>query len=248
MIENSILRKSREGKKALVLAMKSPAPFAVELAAHAGFDAVHLDGQHGAWDAGSLDAVCRIAHACGMSVGARVPNIEYATIGRYLDAGVQSITAPNVDTPAQAQAVADAARFPPLGRRSFGGCRGTSFGDPVAADRHGGKRGFMEWLNANIGVVVQIESRRGWENLDGILAVEGLDGVALGPNDLAADLGHPGEPEHPDCRAAIEDVERRARAAGKLARANRVTMLDLDSFLLRGLRDFIDARRGEPAD
>lgn len=247
MIENTFLKRIREGRKPLVLSLKTPVPATIELAGRSGFDVIALDGQHGLVTPSVLDETVRVANALGMTVTARVPDIAYSTIGRVLDMGVQGITAPNISTAEQARALVDAAFYPPLGTRSFGGCRGTGFGDPRELEERGGKKGFMDWANANIHVVAQIETREGWENLAGILGVQGLMGIALGPNDLAGSLGHPGEPDHADVVAAIEDIQNRAKAAAKLARGNLSVTLDFDAFLLKALHDFADRHRNEPA-
>ena len=100
---------------------------------------------------------------------------------------------------------------------SWGDGRGTEFNDDeVLLEKWGGKTAFMRWANENMIVSAQIESKPGWDNLDDILSVPGLTSIAGGPNDFAASLGHPGEPDHPDREAATADIERRARDAGVL--------------------------------
>lgn len=222
MIENTILKANREGRKALVFALPFPSSQLIELAAHIGFDAISIDGEHGAYSPESVDDICRLSNALGMSVTARVPDIAAYWINLYLDRGVQGITGPHVETGEQAQALADACLFPEEGWRSWGGGRGTEFGDSEKIEEYGGQSAFMRWANENMIVMAQIESKKAWENLDDILAVPGLTGVAGGPNDFAASLGHAGQPQHPERAAATEDVERRALAAGKSIGANSI--------------------------
>lgn len=244
MIENTILGKNRKGSKALVLGLTWPCAQSVELAARAGFDAINLDGEHGAFAADSVDAIVRVAHGYGLSVTARVPSIDAWHINLWLDRGVQGILGPHVETGAQAQALADACLFPPHGRRSWGGGRGTLFNEEAElAARHGGKLGFANWANANMIVGAQIESRAGYDDLDAILAVTGLTYVAGGPHDFAASLGFPGEPDHPERRRLTADVERRARLAGKLAAGAMTVTLSLPDLLLREGRRFVAAHR-----
>ncbi len=215
MIENTILKANREGRQALVFALPFPSMPLIELAAHVGFDAITIDGEHGAYSTESVDDICRLANALGMSVTARVPNIASYWVNLFLDRGVQGITGPHVETGAEAQALADACLFPEAGWRSWGGGRGTEFGDPEKLAEYGGQRAYMQWANDNMIVMAQIESKRAWDNLDDILAVPGLTGVAGGPNDFAASLELAGQPDHPDRIAATADVEQRAVAAGK---------------------------------
>ena len=107
--------------------------------------------------------------------------------------------------------------------------------------RFGDKAGYYKRWNANIIVVAQIESKKAYDNLDDILAVKGLTGVTGGPNDFAASLGHPAQPDHPARVAATADVEKRARAAGKTAGTENVGTTALD--LLAGkARELLAAR------
>lgn len=217
MIENSILKKNRTGYRAVVFALAFPSLELVEFAARAGFDAISIDGEHGAFPPDSVDAVCRLSHAFGMSVTARVPNIHSSTINLFLDRGVQGVTGPHIESKEEAQALAEACLFPTDGWRSWGGGRGTEFNNQATLDdKYGGKLGFAKWANQNMLVWAQIESKKASDNLEEILAVPGLTGITGGPHDLAASLGHPGEPDHPDRKRVTEDAEARARQAGKL--------------------------------
>src|SRR4051812_46483862 len=113
MIENTILKKNRQGLKALVFALSFPSTELVELAARAGFDAVSLDGEHGRFNTATVDLNCRVANGFGMSVTGRVPNIHANLINLRLDRGIQGILGPHIETGAEAQKLADACLFPP---------------------------------------------------------------------------------------------------------------------------------------
>jgi 4-hydroxy-2-oxoheptanedioate aldolase len=250
MIENSILKKNREGKKALVLALTWPSTEAIELAARVGFDAVNLDGEHGAFTSDTIEAIVRVAHGYGMSVTARVPSSDAWQINLWLDRGLQGILGPHIETGAQAQALADACLFPPDGWRSWGGGRGTLYNeDAELIARHGGKLAFAKWANANMIVSAQMESKKAYDNLDEILAVKGLTYLAGGPNDFAASLGHPGEPDHPERQRLTADGEKRARAAGKKAGNDLSLTFSLQELILSAGRDFVaqhkDTKYGE---
>jgi 4-hydroxy-2-oxoheptanedioate aldolase len=240
MIENTILKKNRQGLKALVFGLTFPSAELIELAAHVGFDAVNLDGEHGAFTPESVDLMCRVANGYGLSVTARVPSIDPYMINLWLDRGVQGILGPHVETGEEAQRLADACLFPPDGRRSWGGGRGTLFNEDAALDAaHGGKLGFAKWSNANMIVSAQIESKKGYDNLDAILAVEGLSVIAGGPNDFAASLGYPGEPDHPERRRLTAEIEERARRAGKHASSDLTVGLALQELMLSSGREFV---------
>lgn len=239
MIGNTILKKNRHGLKALVGGLTFPSTEVIELLARAGFDAVSLDGEHGAFSPESVDLVCRVANGYGMSVTARVPSIDPWVINLWLDRGVQGILGPHVETGEEAQRLVDACLFPPDGKRSWGGGRGTVFNENAGLDaEHGGKPGFARWSNANMIVSAQIESKTAYDNLDAILAVPGLTTIAGGPNDFAASLGHPGEPDHPERRRLTAEIEERARKAGKQASSDLTVTLQVQDLVLSSGRAF----------
>ena len=96
MIENSILRINKTGKKANVFELTFPSTQLVELAIHVGFDAIHLDGEHGTFSETDVDNICRIANGFGKSVTARVPDNSPYQINLYLDRGIQGIIGPHL--------------------------------------------------------------------------------------------------------------------------------------------------------
>ncbi len=242
MIENTILAKNRQGKKAVTFAMTFPSVELVEYAAIAGFDAVNLDGEHGAFNPVDVDRIVAAAHAHGMSVTARVPNIDSNQINRWLDRGVQGILGPHIETREQAQALADACLFPPDGWRSWGGGRGTEFNDEASiAAKYGDRVKFAQWANENMLVTGQIESVKGYENIDEILTVEGLAAVTWGAFDLSASLGHPGQPDHPEVLRIHAEVEEKARAAGVRLGSDYSVGMSLPGLLLSQGRAFVEA-------
>jgi len=244
MIENTILKANRQGRKALVFAMTYKDLWAVEAAAQAGFEAISLDGEHGAFSSSDVDDIVRVAHGYGMSVIARIPNIQPNTINLWLDRGIQGVTGPHIETREEAQQLADACLFPPDGRRSWGGGRGTEFNDAQALqEKYSGKLGFARWANSHMIVLAQIESKQAHDNLDGILSVPGLTGITGGPHDLAASLGHPGEPEHPECQRLAADAERRAHAAGKTVSSDMSVGTGLPELILSTARKFAAEHR-----
>ncbi len=246
MIENSILKANKEGRKATVFALIFPSLHLVEMAAHVGFDAISIDGEHGYFPETAIDDICRVANGYGMSVTARVPDSAAYQVNLYLDRGVQGITGPHINSGAEAQALADACLFPPAGKRSWGGGRGTEFNDDVLlTEKYGGKLGFAKWSNDNMIVVAQIEDKKAWDNLDDILAVPGLTGVTGGPHDFAQSLGHPGEPNHPDRIAATLDIETRARAAGKTAGGDMTVGTGAAELMLGEARAFVAEHKSD---
>jgi 2-keto-3-deoxy-L-rhamnonate aldolase RhmA len=244
MIENTIFAANHAGRKALVFSLTYKDLWAVEAAAQAGFDAISLDGEHGAFASADVDDIVRVANGYGMSVMARVPTIQPHMINLWLDRGIQGVVGPHIETQEEAQQLADACLFPPDGQRSWGGGRGTAFNDAqVLTAQYGGKLGFATWTNRNMIVLAQIESKQAHENLGGILAVPGLTGITGGPHDLAASLGHPGEPDHPDCQRLAVEAAQQAQAAGKLVQSDMMVSTGLPELIFGAARSFATAHR-----
>ncbi len=247
MFPNTILAKNQQGKKALSLGLAFPNTHLVEYAARAGFDAVNLDGEHGAFNPTDVDRIVHVAHAHGLSVTARVPHIRADEINRWLDRGVQGIMAPHIETADQTRALVDACYFAPLGQRSWGGGRGTEFNDEAALASYGGRPGFRQFADDNMLVFAQIESQLGYDNLDAILAIKGLDAIAFGPNDLAASLGFPGAPaDHPEVVRVHADIEARTRAAGKRISLDYAAQANMSDLLIDATRAFAATHADEP--
>ena len=179
----------------------------VEILAGSGFDWLLLDTEH---SPNELPQVFNQLQA--MMENETQPIVRPAwndmvLIKRFLDAGVQTLLIPTIQTKEEAEAAVAYTRYPPNGVRGFAsGSRSSRFGRMT--DYH-------NKCEAEICVLVQIETKQGLDNLDEITAVEGVDGVFIGPGDLSAGLGYLGQTSHPDVRKIIEDAIGRIRAAGK---------------------------------
>ena len=240
MIENSILRTNKTGKKANVFELTFPSTQLVELAIHVGFDAIHLDGEHGTFSETDVDNICRIANGFGKSVTARVPDNSPYQINLYLDRGIQGIIGPHINSKDDAQKLVEACLFPGSGKRSWGGGRGTEFNDDTKIkEAYQGKLNFSTWSNQNMLVIAQIESKDASENIDGILSVKGLSGITGGPNDFAASLGFPGEPDNKIRIEHTKKVEEKARKTGKVVYDDICNKLSIMDLMLKNARNFI---------
>ena len=187
--------------------------YTTEICAGAGFDWLLLDGEHSPNDLRSLlqQAQAVAAYPATHAV-ARVPvghgHAGTTLIKQYLDLGIQTLLVPMVDTPQQAAELVRAMRYPPAGIRGMGGAR---------ASRWGRIASYPKDANSQVCLLVQAESQLALDNLEAIAAIEGIDGVFIGPADLSASLGHVGNPMHPEVQGAIEDAMRRINRAGKAA-------------------------------
>lgn len=193
--------------------------YCAEILAGAGYDWLLIDGEHAPNDVRSilaqLQAIDSARHALPhipTQAVARVPVGETALIKQYLDIGVQTILVPMVDTPEDATRLVQAMRYPQVDGR--GGIRG--MGSALArASRWQRHPDYIHEANAQVCLLVQAETVQAMQNLGAIAATPGVDGVFIGPADLSASMGYPGNPGHPDVQAAIRDGIARIRSAGK---------------------------------
>ena len=167
-----------------------------------------IDLEHSPMSIETLAGHVRTARLHEAASLVRVPIADTAWIKRVLDAGAEGIIVPQVQDAAEAQAVADAARYPPQGRRGFGPRVPSAYGRNANA-------ALVQQANDLVFASIQIERRTALAEIEAIAAIDGLDGIALGPWDLAADLGHADDVRHPDVEAAIQRVIDVARRAGK---------------------------------
>ncbi|MDR2308605.1 MAG: 4-hydroxy-2-oxoheptanedioate aldolase [Paucimonas sp.] len=185
-------------------------PYCAELAANAGFDWLLLDGEHAPNDLrGLLGQLQAVAPYPGQAVVRPVVG-DTALIKQLLDIGAQTLLVPMVESAAQAEHLVRAMRYPPAGLRGVGSAL-------ARASRWNSIAGYLDQADAQMCLLVQVESREGLANLDAICAVDGVDGVFIGPADLSAAMGHRGNPGHPEVQAAIEDAIVRIQQAGKAA-------------------------------
>jgi 4-hydroxy-2-oxoheptanedioate aldolase len=179
-----------------------------EIGATAGFDWLLADGEHGPNDPLTITEQLRAVGSYPVSFVARARDGTGASIGPLLDAGVQTIMIPKVESASQAQAIVRQLRYPPAGDR------GVAVGS-VRASRWGAFDHYLDDAANELALIVQVETRAGLANLSSLAGVEGVDGLFIGPNDLAAALGHPGEPSHHDVQSAIADAISALTSAGK---------------------------------
>lgn len=199
-------------------------PISTEICAGSGFDWLLLDAEHTPSDPMSLlQQAQAIAGYPGVHAVARVPvghgYAGQALIKQYLDLGIQTLLVPMVDTPEQARELVRCMRYPPEGIRGMAAAR---------ASRWGRVANYAKEANQEVCLLVQAETRAAIRNLDAIAAVDGIDGVFIGPSDLSAAFDHVGDPWHAEMQVIIADAFRRIQAAGKA-----VGILTLDEKLAR---------------
>lgn len=183
-------------------------PFSAELMGTAGFDWLVIDSEHAPNDLRSILTQLQVLEASPSHAVVRVTVGETYMIKQALDAGAQTILVPMVDSADQARQLVRDVTYPPHGDRGVGYAL-------TRAARFSQTADYGTTADAQTCLLVQVENRKGIAALDDILAVDGIDGVFIGPADLAADMGHMGNPLHADVQSVIMDALRRIRAAGK---------------------------------
>lgn len=184
-------------------------PITADLCANAGFDWLLIDGEHAPNDIPTILAQCQ-AIGPRSHVIVRPPLGEVHRIKQILDLGVQTVLVPMIETAAQAACMARAMLYPPQGVRGVGVAL-------ARASNFGTTPDYLATANAQTCLLVQIESRAGLAQLDAIAATPGVDGIFIGPADLAADMGYLGNPVAAEVQAAVEGALTRIMSQGKAA-------------------------------
>jgi len=181
-----------------------------EMAGVCGYDFLLLDGEHGVFSEPDILNTLQLLAGVDVASLVRLAGHDTHALGRYLDMGADAIVVPNVSTAEQARTLARAMVYPPAGTRGFGAPlhRATRYGLEVEAHLKSPRGHASLW--------VIIESALGAQNAAEILAVEGIDGVIIGPSDLSADLGRVGDFAQPGYAQAFERIEQAALKHNKL--------------------------------
>ncbi len=182
-------------------------PAIAEIFARSGVDFIGIDMEHTPISLEQARDIIAACHLGGALCLPRIPAHDAAVIKRLLDAGADGIIAPTVETAEQARDIASWCAYPPRGGRGFGVSRAQGYGFDF--DQYVGA-----W-NDSFTFIAQVETVRGMENVEAILAVEGVHGIMIGPYDLSGSLGLPGQLEHPLVVQAEERILRACATAGK---------------------------------
>lgn len=196
----------RAGEALHGLWMSIPSPVTAEALSLVGFDWLLFDTEHAPVDLASLQPLLQAAAAGPSAHVVRPAWNDKVLIKRALDMGAQTLLVPFVQTAAEVAEAVAACRYPPHGVRGVAG--GTR------ASRFGQTSDYFRIANDEICLLVQIETGEALARLEEIASVPGVDGVFIGPSDLAASMGHLGNPAHPEVQAALEDAIRRLQKLG----------------------------------
>jgi 4-hydroxy-2-oxoheptanedioate aldolase len=212
MIEkrNRVEERLRQGKTSLGFVCRTLSPAIVEMIGLSGFDFVWIDMEHTAADFSIVEQLCRAADAARIETLVRLPDKNPSNVVRALEAGAGIVNIPDVQDPAEVEALVKCARYFPHGQRGFcANSRGNLYGFG------GGVSDTFAAANERVMTMIQIESARGIEKVAEICAVPGLDIVFVGLADLSQSLGIPGNLDHPDLLEGARRVLREAKVNGK---------------------------------
>jgi 4-hydroxy-2-oxoheptanedioate aldolase len=215
-----------EGRAQIGLWSSLSSHVTVEVIAGSGFDWLLLDTEHSPNELPMVHSQLQAMMEGTASAVVRPAWNDAVLFKRLLDIGVQSFLVPFVQTAEEARQAVAATRYPPAGIRGIA--------TTTRANRWARVKNYPTRANDEICVVVQIETRHALDNLEAIAAVEGVDGLFIGPSDLAAGLGYPGNNAHPDVRQAIESAIDRIRATGRFAGILAPLEVDARHWLARG--------------
>jgi 4-hydroxy-2-oxoheptanedioate aldolase len=205
--QNAFKRALKASKPQIGLWSSLSSSYSVEVIAGAGFDWILLDCEHSPNDLENLLTQLQAAASYPSHPVVRVPWNDMVNIKRVLDIGAQSLLIPYVSTAAEAKAAVAHTRYPPAGVRGVAGT--------TRATRFGRVKDYAKRAHEEICVLVQVETQAAIDNIEAICAVDGVDGVFIGPADLHASLGYTGEIANPKVKPMIDEAIRRIRKAGK---------------------------------
>jgi len=186
-------------------------PPIVELVGRLGFDFVLIDAEHGPAGVESCEHMVRAAETVGVASYIRVAMNIRQNILRYLDIGALGVQLPMINTRAEAEAVVEAVKYPPQGRRGLASVRAADYGLTMSLEEYALK------ANQETLVAIQVETLQAVSNLDELLSVGGIDVFFIGPNDLSTSMGYAGQVNHPEVQAMIDKLVRTIHTAGRIA-------------------------------
>ena len=209
MRANKVRERWVKGEAAVSAWLSIGAPYGAEIAGWSGADCVVVDLQHGMLDLKDVIGALQAISATPATPFVRAPSCDPPLLMKLLDAGAYGLICPMVNRASEAKAFVSATRYPPRGSRSFGPARGLLYGGADYLDR----------ADETIVRLAMIETAEGLDAIEDICAADGLDGVFVGPNDLALALGYSpsSDPSEAEVDSAIEQCLRTARSAGKHA-------------------------------
>jgi 4-hydroxy-2-oxoheptanedioate aldolase len=214
-------------------------PTVCEYLGWAGLDFYMIDGEHGPIDVSNAIDMIRACEISGISPWARIRSVDEKLILQYLDAGIVGVMMPGITNLAQVSDLVNAIKYPPMGKRGLGPVRA---GDYLAGSKNQWQ--YIEYANNTTLIFPQMEDIVCMQFLDEMLAMEGVDGVIIGPRDLAMSMGYYDGPAHPEVKAVMNEVFEKTIAAGKIVGTVAATKEQADTLIGQGAKIILNSVQG----
>lgn len=212
-MKNTLKAKLTKNEKPIGTFFELGSPSVVEALGRTGLDFIILDNEHGPFEAESSRDFARAAENVGLTALARVREVSRPAVLKLLDIGVQGLIVPDVHTVEQVREIVEYAKYFPVGKRGFCPSRKDGWGFDEMAQQSVPDQ--MAYWNGQTLVIPQCETVGALEHIEEIVAMDGVDGIFIGPFDLSISMGIPGQFDHPDFIAALELVQKACEDAGK---------------------------------
>jgi len=209
MFKNLLKEKIKTGKKTAGAWVQLASPFTAEIFSSAGFDWLMLDMEHAPGDILTLVSQVHAMKGTDTVPLVRTPWNDFVAIKKILDAGAQGVLIPYVNNKEESELAVKTCKYPTEGIRGVAG-------SPRAAGYGMNIGNYLQRANDEIFIMIAVETLEAVKNLDEILEVEGLDGIFIGPMDLASSMGYFGNPSEPKVQAAIKEIEEKVFASDKV--------------------------------
>ena len=227
----SLKQRLRNGEQVLGTMVTSFAsPDIAKILQVCGFDFMIVDCEHGSFTTREVANIIAVARGIGMPTLVRIPEMRREHALKFMEMGASGLLLPNTESAEQAKMLVDCTKYAPLGHR------GVSLSRPHTDFKKVSGATYMPEANDETILMCQIESRKGVENVEEIIAVEGIDVAFIGPNDMTQDYGILGQFEHPEIVAAFERIVAAAEANGKWAGAHFGGAAPLKPWLKKGMQ------------
>lgn len=239
MISNKAKKKLLEGGVLYGAISPTTDPVVCEYLGLAGLDFYMIDGEHGPIGVSDAIHMIRACELVGISPWARIRSVDKKLILQFMDAGVVGVMMPDINKVEQVVELVNAVKYPPLGKRGLGPVRSADY-------LTGGKsqEEYIHFANETTLVFPQVEDIACLDILDDILNVEGVDGVIIGPRDLALSMGYYDGPAHPEVKEVIEKVFDTTKRAGKVVGTVAATKDQADSLIAKGAQIILNSVQG----
>lgn len=239
MISNKAKKKLLDGEVLYGAISPTCDPVVCEYLGLAGLDFYMIDGEHGPIDASNAINMIRACELAGISPWARIRSVDKKLILQFMDAGVVGVMMPDINKVEQVVELVNAVKYPPLGKRGLGPVRSADY-------LAGGKsqEDYIHFANETTLVFPQVEDIACLEILEDILNVEGVDGVIIGPRDLALSMGYYDGPAHPEVKEVIEKVFDATKRVGKIVGTVAATKDQADGLVAKGAQIILNSVQG----